>query len=205
MLKKSSLFTLISCSLFSIIFGILFFSNIPKVQADGIQFKPQVTIGDFNKETSYTISSNSIGEYINSIYKYAIGTVGILAVVVMMFGGMLWLTAGGSQEKIGSAKSWIGASLTGLVLTLASYTILNTINPDLVNFKPIQMAEVVKIDDNAKIICCDYNTGTINYDTKGNRCPLGSDKCDDGLICLKKAIFNDDCLYQYCCYIPNDF
>lgn len=83
-----------------------------------------------------------IGEYIAGIYKYAIGIVGILATVVMMMGGIMWIVAGGNATRVGEAKAWIGASLTGLVLALTSYTILYQINPKLTQFKPIKVETV---------------------------------------------------------------
>ncbi|MFA4834077.1 MAG: pilin [Patescibacteria group bacterium] len=86
-----------------------------------------------------------IGEYIAGIYNYAIGIVGILAAMVLMFGGVIWLTAGGSSEKVKEAKAWIGASLTGLILALTSYMILYQINPDLVKFNPLQVNVITEM------------------------------------------------------------
>jgi len=87
-----------------------------------------------------------IGEYISGIYKYAIGIVGILAAVVLMIGGVIWLTAGGNAGRIGEAKAWIGASLTGLIIALCSYIILYQINPSLTQFNPIGVTSVEKLD-----------------------------------------------------------
>jgi hypothetical protein len=77
-----------------------------------ITYQPQVPIPG---GPSGTIDQNSIGRYISAIYRYGIGIVGILATVIMMVGGIIWITAGGSSEKIGSAKAWIGGALTGLI------------------------------------------------------------------------------------------
>lgn len=113
-----------------------------------VQFEPQVGVGEFQKGGSYTVSedgsskSNLIGKYIKAIYQYGTGVVGILAAVVLMIGGLLWLTAGGSQERVKSAQDWIKAALTGLVIALCSYIILLTINPDLVKFRPITVEPV---------------------------------------------------------------
>ena len=118
------------------------------VFADKIKYKMQVPIGD---KEEITISDTSIGEYVKSVYGYAIGIVGILATVVLMAGGIIWITAGGNSERIGNAKSWITASLTGLVLVLCSYMILYYVNPSLVNFEPI----VIKpVEVKSKLGCC---------------------------------------------------
>lgn len=116
------------------------------------------------------IVSTLLGEYIRDIYKYAVGIVGILAAVVLMFGGVVWLTAGGNQTRIGEAKAWIGASLTGLIIVLTSYMILYTVNPALVNFRPIEVGVVKKALD----------TGKKSGDNL--LCKKDSD-CQEGFIC----------------------
>ena len=95
-----------------------------------------------------------IGEYIRAVYNYAIGIVGILAAVVLMWGGLLWLTAGGDQGKVTEAKAWIAASLTGLVIALSSWTILYVINPDLVAFNALKINDIEKVElENNQHIC----------------------------------------------------
>jgi len=85
-----------------------------------------------------------IGEYIRGIYQYAIGIVGILAAIVLMWGGVMWLTSGGNTGQVSEAKEWIKASLTGLVIALSSYTILYIINPDLTTFKSLNIESIEK-------------------------------------------------------------
>lgn len=81
-----------------------------------------------------------IGDYITGIYKYAVGIVGILATVVMMIGGVMWITAVGNASRLSEAKAWIGAALTGLILAMTSYTILYQVNPKLTQFKGLPVA-----------------------------------------------------------------
>ena len=130
--------------------GVIFLLAVPEPsQAADVKFTPQVGIGDdFKKGVSKTMSGSTkdIAEYIKAIYKYALGIVGILATVVLMFGGVLWIIAGGNAERITNAKSWITAALTGLVLALTSYMILYIVNPGLVNFRvtPVTSVEEMK-------------------------------------------------------------
>lgn len=107
------------------------------------EFTPQVQGLKYSFQSSDTTTGN-IARYVQAIYKYAIGIVGILAAVVLMIGGVMWIVAGGNVTKIGEAKSWIGASLTGLILALCSYLILATVNPALVNFKTSTIETVEK-------------------------------------------------------------
>jgi len=106
-----------------------------------INFTPQVPFGD--TITSADIKGGAgLAKYINNVYKYAIGVVGILATIIMMWGGVRWITAGGDSSAVGDAKKWIEGALMGLTLTMTSYMILNFVNPDLVNFKLITITPV---------------------------------------------------------------
>ncbi|NMC51218.1 hypothetical protein GYA54_00620 [Candidatus Kuenenbacteria bacterium] len=73
-------------------------------------------------------------DYVQRIYNFFISVVGILAVIMMMYGGFQWLVAGGNPSKISIAKVTILSALAGLALMLSSYLILNLINPDLTKF-----------------------------------------------------------------------
>ena len=81
-------------------------------------------------------------EYLEAIYNFFIGVSGILAVIMIMLGGFQWLIAGGNPTKIAGAKTTILSALAGLTLVLASYTILNLINPNLT--KLTDLNEIIK-------------------------------------------------------------
>ncbi len=124
--------------LITLFFGFVFLSLAQVNTAFAVEpLKLQVPIPGGDETISFKKEGTTepIGKYIQSLYTYAISIVGIVATIMLMFGGFTWLTAGGSGEKVGKARDIIFGSLTGLVLALTSYTILNLINPDLVNFK----------------------------------------------------------------------
>jgi len=76
-----------------------------------------------------------IGDFIQSMYKYAVGVAGVVAVTMIIIAGLQWVTSGGNSEAITSAKKRISGALTGLFIAYAAYFILNTINPALVNLR----------------------------------------------------------------------
>lgn len=76
-----------------------------------------------------------IGDFIATIYQYSVGVIGIIAVLMIIVGGVQWIVAGGSKDTILSAKKKIVSSVTGLTIAALSYVILNTINPALVNLR----------------------------------------------------------------------
>jgi len=77
----------------------------------------------------------NLGEFLKTNYNLALALAGILAVMMIIIAGVQWVTSGGNSEMITSAKKRIGGALTGLLIAYLSYTILNTINPALVNLR----------------------------------------------------------------------
>lgn len=87
-----------------------------------------------------------IAEYIGAIFKYSMLAVAILAVIVMMIGGVIWITAGSNSGRISQAKDFIKNGLLGTTLALCSYMALFLINPDLTILPPINVGYIDKID-----------------------------------------------------------
>jgi hypothetical protein len=55
----------------------------------------------------------------------------MVAFVSIVIGGYIYMTAGGSADRIKVAKTWIVSAVLGIVLALSSWIILNAINPYL--------------------------------------------------------------------------
>lgn len=70
--------------------------------------------------------------YIPGIVKLAIAAAGALAVIMIVVGGVEYMSTDAIAGKTG-AKSRISNALWGLALAIGAWTILNTVNPDLVN------------------------------------------------------------------------
>lgn len=89
-----------------------------------------------------------VGEYFGAAYQYFVGIAVIIAIIMMMIGGLQWSASAGSGERINAAKSKITNGLLGMFLALGSYLILFTINPDLVKFKALSIPSIIEIGIN---------------------------------------------------------
>ncbi|MFZ5364323.1 MAG: pilin [Patescibacteria group bacterium] len=116
---------------------------------------PLPTLPSFSEFTDLTLQGDApnryiwipwIGQYIAAIYKYAIGIVGVLAGIMIVIGGLLWLTAGGAADRVSTAKSFIESSLVGLVIALTSYLLLYVINPNLVGFESLKVKYIERVN-----------------------------------------------------------
>jgi len=74
--------------------------------------------------------------YVQQIYIFALSLVGVAALVSLVIAGFRYMLSDTIDSK-DAAKKMIWSALSGLILALAAYLILHTINPDLVNWKII--------------------------------------------------------------------
>ena len=95
---------------------------------------------------SYTVEIPWISEYIIGIYNYGLSIAGILAAIILMAGGLLWLVSAGDASKITQAKELITGSVTGLIILMSSYLILFTVNPELTIFRPLIIGNIAHRD-----------------------------------------------------------
>lgn len=69
--------------------------------------------------------STDLRTIIARVINAALGISGSIALLMFVWGGMLWLTSGGSPERIQKGKNTIVWAVLGLVLIFGSYAILN--------------------------------------------------------------------------------
>ena len=80
-----------------------------------------------------TPSGGLVG-YLRYLYLFGLSAVGIAGFGALVYGGFKYMLSDAVTSKQ-EAKSWIWGAITGIILALSAYLILNTINPDLVKFR----------------------------------------------------------------------
>jgi len=63
--------------------------------------------------------SDALGTIIGAL----LSLLGVIFVVLMLYGGFNWMTAGGREEKVNVAKDTIRRAIIGLIITISSYAI----------------------------------------------------------------------------------
>lgn len=74
-------------------------------------------------------------DWINYLFVFALGIVGLVIIGSVVYAGAQYMTAGGSESKVSEAKDRIKSALIGLLILVGSYIFLYTINPNLVKIK----------------------------------------------------------------------
>ncbi len=119
-------------SLFLIfLFCLLLFPTISNASDTNLNLDyPTITIPGVGEITlSLDMELNTL---IAWLYYFIIGIAGISAFVMLVWGGVEWMTSAGNPSKITSAKDRMTSALLGLLIILASWLILQVINPELV-------------------------------------------------------------------------
>ena len=100
-----------------------------KIATSLMLFMPMVakaqTVDPFgvNDLTGTELGTKSLEDTISGIINIVLGFLGIIATIIILYGGFKWMTSQGSTDKVDEAKKLIGAGVVGLVIVLASYAI----------------------------------------------------------------------------------
>jgi hypothetical protein len=73
------------------------------------------------------LAGGDIRVVIASIIRVALGFLGIIAVLIIIYGGYTWMTAGGDETKIEQAKKILTNAVIGLVIILSAYALTSFI------------------------------------------------------------------------------
>lgn len=68
-----------------------------------------------------------------NIIKMALGVLGTIFFVLIVYAGFLWMTAAGEEEKTGKAKKIISSGVIGLLIILSAYAITSFVINRLVD------------------------------------------------------------------------
>jgi len=78
-------------------------------------------LNEFAGQTN--LGTKPIGQVIAEIVRIFLSVLGSIAVILLLYAGFLWMTAGGEEDKIEKAKKLIYNGVVGLVIILSAYTI----------------------------------------------------------------------------------
>ena len=93
---------------------------VPVALAQTIEEDFGLTFGE-----SSGLGNQDLRQTIASIINVALSLLGIVALVIILYGGFKWMTAGGNEDSVGEARKIIIAGVIGLAIILSSYAIAN--------------------------------------------------------------------------------
>lgn len=75
----------------------------------------------------------SVPELINRVIIAILGIIGALALLMFVWGGLLWMTSAGNADQVKKGRETLVWASIGLLIIFASYSLVNTIFNSLVS------------------------------------------------------------------------
>jgi len=111
-------------------FVLLLLVLVVPVVVDAIDLN--LTYPTFPGAPNINLSENqSLSSIVAWLYTLIVGISGLAAFVMIVWGGVQWMTSAGNPTRTSDAQDKIQKALLGLLLILASFLILQVINPEL--------------------------------------------------------------------------
>ena len=70
-------------------------------------------------------TTGSLTAIIGSIINVLLSILGLILLLLVIYAGFLWMTAGGNSDQVDKAKKFIVNGVIGLIITLTAYAISN--------------------------------------------------------------------------------
>ena len=83
-------------------------------------------------------TTGSLREVILTIVNYFLGFLGLLAVLMVIYGGISYVTAGGEDDGAEKGKKIIRNAVIGIIIILLSFALINTVMGALGGAEPAQ-------------------------------------------------------------------
>lgn len=77
-----------------------------------------------NYAVNVGLGTREVRDVAVNVIQTLLGILGILALIIVLIGGFRWMTAGGNEENIASAKKTIAAGIVGLIIIFFAYAIV---------------------------------------------------------------------------------
>jgi hypothetical protein len=113
--------------LFIISVAIFFVLPLLTLAAPAVQPPDNYGLQTAANEAGFSATPQTPKLIVGKIINYALTFVGVIFLLLTIYAGFLWMTAGGNEETVKKAKKWLVNSIIGLAIVLAAYSITNFI------------------------------------------------------------------------------
>lgn len=93
----------------------------------------QFGVNEVEKGLGNVLPTTEPRETAARLINIALGFLGLIAVVIVLYGGFMWMTAAGNEEKITKAKQILTAGVIGLIIIIMAWAIAKYVIGALVN------------------------------------------------------------------------
>lgn len=105
--------------------AILLAPAYPPAQALNLKdaFSDSGPLGQAGERSGFDIEQRSVEPIIGKVISVILSFLGVIFLILMIYGGYTWMTAMGNEEKVKKAQQLIQAAVLGLIVVVAAYAI----------------------------------------------------------------------------------
>ncbi len=160
-MKRTKIFNLIILPFLAIILLLSFFVSPKIIQAQDDVYG----VNDINLHLEQNLQPR---EAAVGIINIVLSFLGLIAVIIVIYGGFIWMTSGGQEEKVNKAKSILKNGLIGLVIVIFAWGITTWV---LSQFSGIfggggTSNTCIEGSTQSQYVCADVNTGLDCFKTR---------------------------------------
>ena len=120
------------------------FALLISVSLTAVAFAPAIVLGAYtpsaiqvdpggNFQNNSGLGDANPGEVTAGVINWVLGLLGLIAIVLVVYAGFLWMLSRGNEEDIKKAKDILSGAIIGILIILASYGITSYVFENLVN------------------------------------------------------------------------
>ncbi len=79
------------------------------------------------------LGQNNLYQTVGSVIKIILSLLGVVAIVLVIYGGFKWMTSGGSEKDVDAAKGILLSGVIGFVIILSAYALSSFVIGSLLN------------------------------------------------------------------------
>lgn len=77
--------------------------------------------------TTEKVKDLTVEDVAKSIISWVLGIITLVAVIMIIYAGIMWITSAGDDTKLKSAKAMLMAAIIGLIIAVIAYAVTNTV------------------------------------------------------------------------------
>lgn len=91
-------------------------------------------LSKFGQGVGYTSIANPetgklrLAGFIGEIISFGLGFLGVIFMLLIIYSGILWMTARGNEQQVDKAKKTLESSVVGILIVTAAYAVVKTVS-----------------------------------------------------------------------------
>lgn len=126
-----------------VVSGFLFVWPVFSINLGGDILNNAARTAGYDPNTSQTTFAQNVGIVVRAVLSF----VGVIFTALIIYAGILWMTARGEEDKVKKAQDILKASIIGLIITLSAYSISAFVVPKLLERTTSNPTVVTPLDD----------------------------------------------------------